>query len=179
MTPVALLTCVLALAASAVTHVVGVGTTRREIAAHRVVGDRLAGPIALALPVIEIVLAGSVAWALLTPGTGPDRVTGLASGLLFLAFAGYLALVLRRGRGGLPCACGLGSATVGGWTIARAATFGVLAGVGALAAPSRALLVRPWSEVAIIACAAVTFAIAISLLPTARHEPSLNLEVAA
>ncbi|WP_114201793.1 MauE/DoxX family redox-associated membrane protein [Janibacter anophelis] len=170
MTPVALLTCALVLGATGLGHAAAPGRTRQEIAAHRVLPRPLAYVVALALPPLELGIAALLVGAVLTPQVALDRWSGGAAALLLTAFAGYLALALRRGAGGLPCACGAGTAPLAGWSVARAALLAGCALLGALLPSSLAITSRPWAEVVIVGCAAVTFAIGLWALPSARHD---------
>lgn len=70
-------------------------------------------PLALALPVVEIV----VAVLLLTRGMG-QALGALAAAALLLVFAGAMAANLRRGRSEISCGCGGPAEPIGAGKVA-------------------------------------------------------------
>ncbi len=165
--------CALVLLASGLGHLARTAETAHETAAHGVLPARWTRGLAVLLPVLELALGGLLLVGLLAPTTPLARGASLAAAALFAGFAGYLLLVLRRGAGGLPCACGVGGAPLGGWSVVRAGGLAVLALVGVAA--TTPVTDRPWEQVAVIGCAALSLAIGVSALPAARHHPRRDL----
>lgn len=83
--------------------VAGIGKLRRRndwegaLSAYRLLPDMLVGPVAVALPVIELVVAAG-----LVAGLVPAMLAGTA---LMLLFAAAMAINLLRGRRDLDCGC--------------------------------------------------------------------------
>ena len=69
---------------------------------YRLLPQGLVRPVALVLPVAELLLAP----ALLVPALRAPAAAIAA--LLLLAFAGAMAINLRRGRSGIDCGCAIG-----------------------------------------------------------------------
>jgi hypothetical protein len=159
---VAALTMSLLLLASAVGHL------RRpvlpDLVAHGVLGRRTRHVVAAVLPAAELVL-GLVGLTARAPAL-------VAQAVLFAAFAGYLALVVRAvrsaGRTGVPCGCGLPEVPVGPAAVGRAAA---LATVALLAAAFAAGLPSDAASVALAAVAAPTLALLAAVVPAARRLP--------
>lgn len=93
-----------------------------------------------------------------------------ASAALYLAFAVYAAVLVRR-RQEVPCGCGSEHEVVSGWTVARAA---VLA-AGSLWAwsftPGPVLSLGLGFEVALAAVGSLGFTTLVWTLPAALHDP--------
>lgn len=157
------------LLASGVAHLVHFTSSRATVADQHVVPVHLAGPLVAVVVVLELVLGGGTLGAVLTGSSG-QRVFGLLCAALFVAFAGYTHLAwLRRTDRDVLCACGVGEAPLGFWVTLRS---GLLAGLAICAAvfasASTAWFERPAFEQIVMACAALSLSIAVTLLPTAR-----------
>lgn len=164
----------LVLLASAVGHLRDPVALRSGLLAHGVLPAVLRGPVALLLPLVEVVLGVAAVLAVAGPGDPVllTRLTGGGAFLLFAAFTTYLIIVLRtRPEPGVPCACGLGAASVGAASVLRAGVLALFAGVAALSAGGWTLATRPGVEIAVTLAAAVTLAVATALLPAAREVP--------
>ncbi|HVN13206.1 MAG TPA: MauE/DoxX family redox-associated membrane protein [Kineosporiaceae bacterium] len=159
------------LLASAVANLTRRDGLRADLAAHRIL--RWPATAARALPVAELV-AGSTALVALTGGHQVLLVAALATQAgIFAASAGYLGLVARAGRAGLPCGCGLPAVPVGPGAIGRAAALALLAGAGALRAavaappPTAAL-----GDLAVVTTAGATLALLVAIVQPARRHPA-------
>lgn len=184
--------CALVLGAAALGHLRDRAGTRGAILAHGVLPPAVAGPAALALPVVEGVLALGLLWALLTGATG--RVAAGGALLLLAGFTAYLLIALRRttttaaslNPRDVPCGCGLGRAPLSVWAVARSGVLAALAGMALLAGlPGWAGVrgqggqvagldpaVPVWAQFVVILAAGLTLAIATALLPSARAVPA-------
>jgi hypothetical protein len=132
-----------------------------ELAAHGVLPRDVRPVVAVALPAAELLagLAGAVALR------GPALV---GQAIIFAAFAAYLALVVRAGRSGVPCGCGLPEVPVGPVAVGRAAALAVLA---LLAAGLSAGRPPDAGGLALVAVAAPTLALLVAIVPAARRLP--------
>lgn len=96
-----------------------------------------------------LTLAGGLLLGWLLPLPPLARLGALAVALLIAAFAGYLALLLRR-RPGAPCGC-FGSGTVSATAVARAALIAPFALLAAVLGPAGPDLVTAASAVLVAA----------------------------
>jgi Methylamine utilisation protein MauE len=83
----------------------------RAVKGYRVVPTRLLPLTAIAIPLTELALAVSIL---------RFRHSSLAAGAcaaLFLAFGGLVAASLLRGRGHIPCGCGLSGKSTISWSL--------------------------------------------------------------
>lgn len=165
----------LVLLAAAGGHLRNPVALRSGLLVHGVLPASLRRPVALLLPVAELVLAGTALSALAGVGD-PVLLTRLAGGGAFLLFAGftvYLLVVLRTNPGpGVPCACGIGEAAVGPPSVLRAALLGLFAVVAASGAQGWTVTGGTAAEVAVTLAAAGSLALATALLPAAREVPA-------
>lgn len=163
---VAAATCGLVLAASALAHLRRPRALARALAVHGVVPTSAWWPLAVVVVAVEVVLAAALLWAAAVPAGSLAWIAAASAGV-FLAFAGYLAAVLRRGDpgAGAPCGCGLGDEPVTPVVVVRAGALAVLAGVAAVGAPAEPLLVRPVGEQVVLAAAAAALAVVVARLP--------------
>ncbi len=170
----------LVLLASGLLHARHPGVLARGLAAHAVLPRRARSLVGLGVPVLEVVLGAATVVTLAGWGwsglTGDARTAQLAVGLgtaaLFAGFAAYLLTVSRaQPDADLPCACGIGETSVGTAALTRAAGLALLGALGGLTAQGWQAGARPLEESAVVAAAAVTLAITVSLLPAARELP--------
>jgi Methylamine utilisation protein MauE len=169
---VAALTTSLLLSASAVAHLRRREAFRADLAAHSVPpGAAAASP---ALPAVELA-TGVGAIAALAVGRHALLVAVLvAQAATFATFAGYLGFVVRAGRAGLPCGCGLPDVPVGPAAIGRAGGMALVAVVAAAwtASPSWTGVSTVPGDVALVATAGVTLAVLAAVVPSARRLPA-------
>ncbi len=164
-----LLTCALVLGASGAFHMGHFRGTASAIARHGVLPQSLVRPVAVGLPAVELILTAGLALGSVLGLRHTALAFATGAAIAFLLFAAYLYAVWRRHPDAeLPCACGLGTATVGGWVAMRALILALLAGAGAIGGGVRAITSRPLDEVVIIGAAALSLSIAVSALPDAR-----------
>lgn len=167
------LACALVLGASATVHALHPLTTASALTRHEILPTSLRSAVAIALPAGEAVLAACLAAAALMGQRTLALASGTAATLVFGLFSGYLYAVLRRHPGiSLPCACGIGTASIGPWSVMRGLLLMVLAAVGAAGSGHRALTARPSEQVVIVVAAAVSLALVLSALPDAREMPA-------
>ncbi|XVX21407.1 MauE/DoxX family redox-associated membrane protein [Actinomycetota bacterium] len=168
MTIALLAACALVLVASGLSHLRDLAVLRRGMREHGVLPESIHAPAAIALTAAELVLAAALAFGLVVGSSGVTRLAAAGAAALFAAFTAYLLLALRRpGAAALPCACGLGDAPLGLWTVVRAALLAALAVIGAVWVPAAAgTLALP--QLAVVLLATVSLAIGIGLLPAAR-----------
>lgn len=161
------------LLAAATGHLLSRGSLARGLRTHGVLPEALRRPVALLLPLVEVVLGGAlVASALGAGGVPLARSAGAGAALLAAGFTAYLWVVLRRTGGDpVPCACGLGEAPLSRSGVLRAGLLAAFAAVGALTAAGWSATAVPGVEVAVAAGAALTLALAVALLPAARAVP--------
>ena len=69
------------------------------VANYRILPAALVAPVASALPFVELALGVALL-------AGGQRLAVLPAAMLLLAFAGAMAVNLRRGRGHIDCGCG-------------------------------------------------------------------------
>jgi hypothetical protein len=92
---------------------------RATLAEHRVLPAPLVGGAALAVPGVEMLLAGVLLGAFVEPAL---RSPGLAGAALLLAlYAAVIGVNLARGRRHIDCGCGgpAGRQPISGWLVAR------------------------------------------------------------
>lgn len=159
--------CGLVLAAAALAHLRRPRALARAIAVHGIVPSPAWWPLAVAVVAVEAVAAAALLRTAAVP-TGPTGwIAAGGSAVVFLAFAGYLAAVLRRGGAATrtPCGCGLGNEPVTPLAVARAGVLAVLAGAAAVTAPVEPLLGRTAGEQVVLVAAAATLAAVVGRLP--------------
>lgn len=165
----------LVLLASAAGHLRHPVALRSGLLVHDVLPAALHRPVSVLLPVAELTLGAVALWAIAGPGDPVllTRLGGAGAALLFAGFTAYLLAVLRtRPQPGVPCACGVGEASVGPASVARAGLLAGFAAVAALTAGGWTLTTRPALEVVVTVAAALTLAVATALLPAAREVPA-------
>ena len=141
---------------------------RAVLDAHRVLPRGLRGPVAIALPPIEVSLGAALALGLAT-GSGASVLIGLLSAGLLVAMTVYVHVAARRSAGrSVPCGCGVGEAPLGLWVTARAAILGGLALTGALTTGAGPTLARPLLELVVMAAAVLSLTISLAALPGTR-----------
>ena len=169
---VSVLSTSLILLAAGAQHLFTHTVLRSRLAAHGVAGPLAGRVISTGLPALEVLVAGLTFWAVATASRTGLIVGLLAQTLLFLAFAGYLAQVVRVGNAGVPCGCGPAEVPVGRGAIARAIGLGVLAGVAAIGVtvldPGTVALHADVRGL-LAATAGFTFAILLVILASARR----------
>lgn len=176
MTPALLAACALVLLASAGAHLRRPRALASGMAAHGVLPAGVRTPLAWLVVTTEAVLgvAGLVA-ALMGP-RWLAALAGAAMAVLFGLMAAYVHAAHRRSAGAVPCACGIGEAPLGPWVTLRAALLAGLAavagGVAAFSSGAWGFAGRPWDELVVLACAAVTLAVSTALLPVAHTTPT-------
>ena len=170
---VAVAACGLVLGASALAHLRRPRALARALAVHGVVPPAAWWPLTVAVVAVESVLACALLYVAVLPAGPLAGVGAAAAAALFLAFAVYLAAVLRRAAVGAraPCGCGLGDEPVTAMAVVRAGALAGLAGAVAATAPVEPLLVRPAAEQAVHAAAAVALAAGLARLPALVRLP--------
>lgn len=188
LTSVCALAVGLVLLSAAVGHVRDTRGTRRALAAHGVLPAGLRRPASALLAPVEVLLGAALVLGAVGAGPGPGGTTvvsvaGASAALLLAGFTAYLALVLRRTRGGdqLPCGCGLGTTPLGPWTVVRAglllalavvATLGAVTGAApGWTAPSADGVPAP-AQAFVAVAAGLTLALAAGALPATRAVPA-------
>lgn len=150
-------------------HLVAPRALRTALVAHRVVPRGAAGSVAVAVTVIEAVLAVAILTGLLqNPGPSPVVLSGAA--VLFAAYGGYAWHVTARGRGG-PCGCGGTDVPMDHWVTGRAVVLAALAAAGAATHSSVLPLAGFDDRVLIVVLAATTIAVLLWHLPAAMTRP--------
>lgn len=157
------------LVAAAALKLADARSSREALATFGLGPERARGRAAwLALIAAELLLAGGVA-------AGLDAAAYAAAGLL-IAFAAALAVALRTGRAGAPCACFGSRSRVGSAAIARnlvlAAAF---AAVPAL--PGGSLSTDEWLGVGLVIALLAIAGLAIAVLALAREIGVLRLQI--
>jgi len=157
------------LVASGVAHLMHFARSRAAVVDQHVVPAHLASLVVSGVVVLELVLGVGTLTAVLTGSSG-QRIFALMCAALFVAFAGYTHLAwLRRTDRDVLCACGVGEAPLGFWVTLRSWLLAGLAICAAVfASASTAWFERPAFEQIVMACAALSLSIAVTLLPTAR-----------
>lgn len=169
---VAALTTSLLLSGSAVTHLRRRAAFHADLAAHAVLPGAAAASVVL--PTVELA-SGVGAVAALAVGRQALLVTALlVQAGTFATFAGYLRLVVRAGRAGLPCGCGLPDVPAGPAAIGRAGGLALVAGVAAgwAASPSWTGVPTAPGDVALVATAGATLAVLAAVVPSACRLPA-------
>jgi hypothetical protein len=127
--------------------------------------------VALITAELGIGATGAVAFV----STGPPGLVAAAlagAAALYLLFAGYAALLVRRG-GDVPCACSGGDPPANAWTVVRAGLLAVTS-VTAWIAVERVgigLTPAPSARAALVAIAGAGLGITIWTLPSALRRP--------
>lgn len=179
----AALAVALVLLAAGVGHLRDLPGLRRALAAHGVLGPGACRAVATVLAPVELVLAVALVVTVLLPVGALALVLAAVGAILLLGgFTGYLLVVLRRtrGRGEIPCGCGLGAAPVGPWAVLRAGLLTGLAlvvlgsvltggGPGITSASAGAPVAAQWF---VVLAAGLSLAIASAALPAARAVPA-------
>ena len=173
MTPALLGACGLVLLAGGVAHARRPAATRASVAGHGVLPRAGTEVVGVALPAVEMVLGAMLLIAVAWGSEQVARGLGLGAAVLFAGFTAYLLRALREGSAGMPCACGVGEAPLGPWTVMRAGLLALIATVGAAAPLGVPPGDRPAAQLIVLGCAAVALAVGVSVLPAARA----NLEV--
>jgi hypothetical protein len=136
---------------------------RTALVAHGVVPSRVAGPLAVAVTVVEAALA-----VLLL--IGPSPLVLSAAAVLFACYGGYAWHVTASGRGG-PCGCGGVETPMDHWVTGRAFVLAALAATGAAAHSSVPPLAAFDSRLLIVLLAAATIGVLLWHLPAAMTRP--------
>ncbi len=166
------MTTSLLLVASGIAHVRPGAALHADLAAHRILP--WATTASVALPAAELVL-GTFALVALAGRLHVLLVATLvAQAATFTAFAGYLTIVVRAGRGGLPCGCGLPDVPVGPGAIGRAAALALVAAAAALEVArsgSSSTGAPSLGDVALVTVAGATLALLAAVVQPARQLP--------
>ncbi len=172
---VAVLSTSLVLVASGVEHAAGQARFRSRLADHHVLGFRGVRSVGAALPVLELMVAAGAFWAVATSSRTGLVTALLVQTVLYLSFAGYLALVVKAGNAGVPCGCGPAEVPVGRSAIARAVGLGALSGASAVVIGAYALgPIHLRADVRGLLAGAAGFTLAVLLVilaPARRLEP--------
>ena len=172
---VAALSTSLILLAAGAEHVVAQGKLRSSLRVHGLFGPRGIGPVVIALPALELITAAGALGSVAVANQNWLVASLTLQTVLFGSFAGYLAMVMRAGKAGVPCACGLAEVPVGRAAVARAGGLALLSAVCALGATTAAapLTLPQGADALVTGLAAVTFAVLLVILASARRvEPS-------
>ena len=175
MSGTSLLVLSLALAASLLLVAAGAGHLRRPVAsaaalaAHGLPAGRRA---TAALGVVEVVLGTAATLLALAGPASALRVALAAQSALYVLVTVHLVRVLRGGRGGVPCGCGLPEVPVGAGVAVRAAVLAgaSLAGLAWSESGGGAAVLRD-PGLALVAAAAPTLALLLAVVPPARRLP--------
>ena len=160
----------LVLLVAGTTHLRRPAELRDGLTRHGVLPGWSRRPVGVGLPLVETALG--LLLLLVPAGVGAAAPPAVGAALLCAAFAGYLGVVLRRHpAGGVPCACGLGTAPVTGTAVVRAVLLAVLALAGGLTDAGWTVTDRPWPEVLVAVSAAVVLALTTATLPANRAVP--------
>lgn len=139
----------LLLAGAALGHLRDSAMLRATLAAQGLLPARQHALVSVTLGPVELGLAVALLLGWLLPLPPLAQLAALAIALLMAAFAGYLALLLRR-RPGAPCGC-FGSGTVSVTAVARAALIAPFALLAAVLGPAGPDLVTAASAVLVAA----------------------------
>ena len=74
------------------------------VANYRLLPEAMVAPVAAALPIVELVLGLGLISSVLT--SGGLHLLALPAAVLFIMFAGAMAINIRRGRQAIDCGCG-------------------------------------------------------------------------
>lgn len=174
MSPALLLTGAVLLLVPGLGHLSAQRSTAALLRAHGVVPGRWAGPLTVVLTVVEIVLGAALLLSVLAGASGAQQALGLTAAVLFAGLAGYAHQAWRATAGArdVPlCACGVAESPLGPWVTGRALLLALLCVLAALSAGGVAPADRPWAELFVLGCAAVTLSVLLLLLPAARSVP--------
>lgn len=156
------------LVVSAVAKLASPNSTRAALATFGITGDALQRFVWGAVVAAELVLAVGV-------GAGSTLAAYLAAGLMTL-FAAALALALRRGKAGAPCACFGARSTVSSAAVGRNALLAA-AFLTSTVLPASSLTTDQWLGlglgVALVACVGL----AVAVLALAREVGMLRLRL--
>jgi hypothetical protein len=169
---VSILSTSLILLAAGIQHLAANATFRSRLRAHGVAGPRAGQVIGAGLPVLEVLVAAATFAAVATANSTGLIAFLLVQAALYLAFAGYLARVVRAGNAGVPCGCGPAEVPVGRSAIARAIGLGLLSGAsaaGVAALDAGAVALHADARGLLAAAAGLTFAILLVILASARR----------
>jgi len=138
------------------------------LTAHGLLPASLVRPVSIAVPVAETGLGLAGCAALILGMTTVKLAVMAALAVLFAGYAGYLYRVASTGRD-VPCGCSLSREPVNGWTVTRAASFGIAALIAAATTPivSAPTDVASW---AVLAPAAATTLLLLWTLPAAMRQ---------
>jgi hypothetical protein len=161
-------TVALVLLAGFAGHLRGPRTLPSALAAHGTVPRALVWPVAVAVALLEGLLGGATAYALLA-GQARTLTFAAAGGALLLTSYALYGLYVLRTRPVVPCGCAARDTPMSGWVAGRAAVLALAAltaSAGAERAPG-----SPGSHAAIALSASVTFAVLLWVLPAAMFDP--------
>jgi hypothetical protein len=159
------------LVGSGVDHTVRFDSFRRAIELHGVVGASLVRIFGFAVPLTELLVGASCAVSLI--GFGNAEVALSASAGIFAVFAAYSYLVVRSGRGDVPCGCGGPATPMSTWVTARALILLASSLAGLMLAGSDAAFSQLSSTSAWFAVlATVGIAIPVWLMPATSDAPA-------
>jgi hypothetical protein len=161
-------TVALVLLAGFAGHLRGPRTLPAALAAHGTVPGLLVWPVAVAVAVLEGLLGGVTAYALLA-GQARTLTFAAAGGALLLTGYALYGLYVLRTRPAVPCGCAARDTPMSGWVAGRAAVL-ALAALTAAAGAGRATGSHG-SHTAIALLTAVTFAVLLWVLPAAMTDP--------
>ncbi|CAM3158716.1 MauE/DoxX family redox-associated membrane protein [Stackebrandtia soli] len=167
-------TALVALVASligAASHLVAPSALPDALRAHQVVPSKLIAPVAIVVPLAELVVGAVGVVALAIGATTLAAVALGIAAVLFAAYAAYIQYALTTGRSG-PCGCSRSEAPMDGWVVVRAGVFAACALVGALSSGAVVPSAADPASWTVILAASATFVILLWLLPTAMREPA-------
>jgi methylamine utilization protein MauE len=157
------------LAAAAISKLAAPRSSRAALATFGLPQGRSRWAVWASVVASELALAAGVA-------AGLDTAAWAAAGLL-AAFAAVLALALRRGRAGAPCACFGSRSTVSRTAVARSVVLAVgFAAVPFL--PTASLDVEEWLVLGLGVALAGVVTLTVAVLALAREVGMLRLQLA-
>lgn len=174
MSPALLLTAAMLLLMPGLAHLRSPHSTAALMRAHGVLPSDWERPVTAVLTMLEIVLGSALLLSVLAGAAGAQRSLGLVAAAVFATLAGYAHRAWRataQTRDVPLCACGVAESPLGPWVTGRALLLALLSGVGALSVAGAAPTDRPWSELVVLGCTAVTLSVLTLLLPAARSLP--------
>ena len=142
---------------------------RADIAEQRLVHSALAAGVAGVVVIAELTIGACGVASLLAGSAGTAKWFGVAATALYLAYAGYNALLLLL-RPEAPCGCDNAGTRVSAWSIGRATGLAAAAATAAAGSPTTVAGIATL-EVAIVGLASGALAVSLWNLPAALAVP--------